>query len=323
MLSFPSLPLNIGTCCSFCERTGRNHMQPSSLCSPYPCHGSGGRGKTRAVPSTIQILNQLLWNRYITKKGRIAKDSFILAHYYYYCYYYYYYYYYGSFIPSFANSLCCWQGGCEGDGWKMCRGTGQCRGKLKGSDLVIWVSFAFKLRAQSRVVCYTTKWFVLWINPVHVLCPDVTYFSWWGVKGKGRREFAACQCSGPLGQATTVLALPGLLLVQGHRSPATADQQTPLWKCEVLTTQWSLTPNNFPDPLVFCVVFLEWLMPMVLQCFSYGKEQIKKSLLWARHVWASELGTCIGRLWYNYVLCLPIKHNEGLVAGLKFGKSLL
>lgn len=65
----------------------------------------------------------------------------------------------------------------------------------------------------------------------------------------------------------------------GAQESSYCRQHTPLWKCEVLATPQSFTPNNFPDPLVFSVVFLEWLMPMVLQCFSYGEEQIKKSLL--------------------------------------------
>lgn len=110
-----------------------------------PCHSSGGRGKTRAVPSTIQISHKPLWKRQITKKGRIANHSFTLN--YHYCYCYYYYYYYWSFIPSFANSLCCWQAGCEGDGWKMCRGMGKAQGQPW------WFGWASLLNCASKLCC--------------------------------------------------------------------------------------------------------------------------------------------------------------------------
>lgn len=127
------------------------------------------------------------------------------------------------------------------------------------------------------------------------------------MNGKGRREFAAPSAPVP-GAGDHGPDSARALLVQGHRSPATADQQTPLWKCELLTTQWSLTPDNSPDPLVFCVVFLEWLMPMVLQRFSHGKELIKNLFFepdtCEPQSWERALGDCDTITFYVYLLSI-------------------
>lgn len=114
-----------------------------------------------------------------------------------------------------------------------------------------------------------------------------------------------------MGKAGGNLVLPVLWAPRaGAHGPdsAMADQQTPLWKCEVLTTQWSLTSGNFPYPLVFCVVFLEWLMPVVLQCFSYGKEQIKNLSFepdtCEPRSWERALGDCDTITFYVYLLSI-------------------
>lgn len=83
--------------------------------------------------------------------------------------------------------------------------------------------------------------------------------------------------------------------------------------------------NNYPKPFVFLSnLFIGRFVHMILKYMSWNRAG-EKSLPQIKQIWTPGAGKTYSWRDCDIIkfLCLPIKCNEGLVAGLKFGKSLL